>query len=54
MQLTSYENLTAKKKLFHEVKEFKVKISKLKYQRIKIETKYPNGKNGTLVIETPV
>ena len=26
----------------------------LKYKRIKIERKYPNGKNGPLVIETPL
>ena len=53
MMLTSYENLTSDKILLHEAKEYKVKDSKFKYQRIKIETKYPNGKNGDLVIETP-
>lgn len=31
-----------------------VKNSKLKYQRIKIETILPNGKKGALVIETPL
>ena len=54
MQLTSYKNLTTDKILFHEAKEFKVKNSKLKYQRIKIETKLPNSKKGALVIETPI
>lgn len=34
-------------------KEYSVNNSKLKYKRIKIETKYPNGKNGPLVVETP-
>ena len=34
------------------VKDYKVKDSKFKYQRIKIETKYPNGKKGDLIIET--
>lgn len=53
MMLTSYENLTSDKILLHEAKEYKVKDSKFKYQRIKIETKYPNGKKGDLVIETP-
>ena len=53
MQITSYENLTSDKIIFHEAKEYKVKNSKLKYQRIKIETKFPNGKKGALVIETP-
>ena len=36
-----------------DVKDYKVKDSKFKYQRIKIETKYPNGKKGDLIIETP-
>ena len=48
MQLTSYENLTKDKILFHEVKEFEVKNSKLKYQRINIETNLPNGKKALL------
>ena len=52
MQITIYENLTSDKIIFHEAKECKVKNSKLKYQRIKIETKFPNGKKRTLVIET--
>ena len=53
MQLTRYENLSKDKILFQEPKEYKVKDSKFKYQRIKIETKYPNGKKGDLTIETP-
>ena len=53
MQLTSYENLTKENILFQEAKEYKVKDSKFKYQRIKIETKFPNGKKGDLIIETP-
>ena len=36
-----------------DVKDYKVKDSKFKYQRIKNETKYPNGKKGDLIIETP-
>lgn len=53
MQLISYENLTKENILFREAKEYKVKDSKFKYQRIKIEAKYPNEKKGDLVIETP-
>ena len=53
MQLTSYENLTKENSLFHEATDYKVKDSKFKYQRIKSETKYPNGKKGNLIIETP-
>ena len=54
MQLTSYENLTKENIQFHEAKDYKVNDSKFKYQRIKIETKYPNGKKGDLIIETPL
>ena len=44
MRLASYENLTKGKILFHEAKEYKVKESKLRYKRNKIETKHPDGK----------
>ena len=54
MQLSSYENLTQDNIIFNEAKEFKVKDSKIKYKRIPIEIKYPNGKKGALVIESPV
>ena len=54
MQLSSYENITQENIIFNEAKEFKVKDSKIKYKRIPIEVKYPNGKKGALVIETPL
>ena len=54
MQLSSYENITQDNIIFNEAKEFKVKDSKIKYKRIPIEVKYPNGKKGVLVVETPV
>ena len=54
MQLSSYENITQENIIFNESKEFKVKDSKIKYKRIPIEIKYPNGKKGALVIESPV
>ena len=53
MQLTSYDNLTSDNIIFNEAKEFKVKDSKIKYKRIPIEVKYPNGRKGPLVIESP-
>ena len=54
MQLTSYHNLTPNNIIFNDAKEYyKVKDSKIEYKRIKIETVYPNGKKGDLVIETP-
>ena len=53
MQLTSYGHLTSDNIIFNEAKEYKVKDSKIKYKRIPIEVKYPNGKKGPLVIETP-
>ena len=54
MQLSSYDRLTPENIIFNEPKEFKVKDSKIKYKRIPIEVKYPNGKKGSLVIETPL
>ena len=54
MQLSSYENITQEKIIFNEVKEYKVKDSKIKYKRIPIEVKYSNNKKGPLVVETPV
>ena len=54
MQLSSYEHLTQDNIIFNETKEFKVKDSKIKYKRIPIEIKYPNGKKGALVVESPV
>ena len=54
MQLSSYDHLTPENIVFNEAKEYKIKDSKIKYKRIPIEVKYPNGKKGPLVIETPV
>ena len=51
--LTSYEDLTPDNIIFDEAKEYIVKDSKIKYKRIPIEVKYPNGKKGPLIIETP-
>ena len=54
MQLSNYENINQENIIFNEAKEYKVKDSKIKYKRIPIEVKYPNGKKGVLVIESPV
>ena len=54
MQITSYEDLTPDNIIFNEAKEYKVKDSKIRYKRIPIEVKYPNGKKGQLIIETPL
>ena len=54
MQLSSYDHLTPENIVFNEAKEYKVKDSKIKQKRIPIEVKYPNGKKGALVIETPL
>ena len=53
MQLSSYENITKENVIFNESKEFKVKDSKIKYKRIPIEIKFPDGKKGQLVIASP-
>ena len=54
MQLSSYENITQENIIFNKTKEYKVKDSKIKYKRIPIEVKYPNGKKGALVVQTPL
>ena len=54
MQITSYEDLTPDNIIFNEAKEYKVKDSKIRCKRIPIEVKYPNGKKGQLIIETPL
>ena len=54
MQLSSYDYLTPENIVFNGAKEYNVKDSKIRYKRIPIEVKYPNGKKGALVIETPV
>ena len=54
MNLTPTANLINENLLyFSEPKESKVKDTKIKYKRIQIETVYPNGKRGPLVIESP-
>ena len=53
MQLSSFENITEDNIVFQTAKKHKVPNSKIKYQRIKIERKLPNGKTTPLVVETP-
>ena len=53
MQLSSFENITEDNIVFQSAKKHKVPNSKIKYQRIKIERKLPNGKTTPLVVETP-
>ena len=53
MQLSSIENRTKDNIVFHEPKEFQLRNTSIKYKRIKIETKLPNGKISPLVVETP-
>ena len=53
MQLSSVENITEDNIVFHEPKEFQLRNTSIKFKRIKIETKLPNGKISPLVVETP-
>ena len=53
MQLSSIENITEDNIVFHKAKEFKLRNTSIKYKRIKIERKLPNGKFSPLVVETP-
>ena len=54
MQLSSFENINDDNIVFLPAKQFKVPNSKMKYQRIKIEMKLPNGKTTPLVVATPI
>ena len=53
MQLSSFENINEDDIVFQTAKKHKVPNSKIKYQRVKIERKLPNGKLTPLVVETP-
>ena len=53
MQLSKFENITGENIVFHEAKDFQLRNSNIKYKRIEIETKLPNGKTSLLVLETP-
>ena len=53
MQLSSIENITEDNILLHEAKEFQLRNTSIKYKRIKIETKLPNGKISPFVVESP-
>ena len=44
MELTKLENLSKENIIFPPAKGYSVKNSKIKYQRIKIETNYPTVK----------
>ena len=54
MQLSSFENINEDNIVFHSAKKFKIPNSKMKYERIKIEMKLPNGKTTPLVVVTPI
>ena len=53
MQLSKFDNITKGNIVFHKPKDFQLRITEIKYQRIKIERKLPNGKISPLVLETP-
>ena len=53
MQLSKLENIIKENIVFYEPKDFQLRNSNIKYKRIKIETKLPDGKTSPLVLETP-
>ena len=53
MQLSKLENISEENIAFHEPNDFQLRNTSIKYKRIKIETKLPNGKISPLVLETP-
>ena len=54
MQLSSFESITEDNIVFQAAKKFKIANSKMKYERIKIERKLPDGKTTPLVVATPI
>ena len=54
MQLSSFENINEDNIVFHSAKKFKIPDSKMKYERIKIEMKLPDGKTTPLIVATPI
>ena len=54
MQLSSFESITEDNIVFLAAKKFKIPNSKMKYERIKIERKLPDGKTIPLVVATPI
>ena len=46
MQLSKLENLFKENIVFHEPKDFQLRNTYIKYQRIKIKTKLPNGETS--------
>ena len=48
MQITKLESISQENIIFDEARDFKVKESKFKYQRIK----YQNGKEGPLIFSS--
>ena len=44
MQLSKLENISEENIVLHEPKDFQLRNTNIKYKRIKIETKLPNGK----------
>ena len=53
MQLSSIENITEDNIVFHAPKKYQVRNTSIKYKRLKIEIKMPNGKISQLVVDTP-
>ena len=53
MHLSKFKNISKENIVFHEPKDFQLRNTNIKYQRIKIEMKLPNGKISPLVLETP-
>ena len=54
MQLSSFEDINEDNIVFQAAKKFKIPNSKMKYERIKIERKLPDGKTTPLVVATPI
>ena len=53
MQLTPISKIKKQNFIFYQPNDYTIKNTKLTYKRLKLDVKYPDNKQGPLVIETP-
>ena len=53
MQLTPTNKIKKQNLIFHQPKDFKIKNTNVNYKRLKLEVKYPENKQGPLILESP-
>ena len=53
MQLTPINKIKKQNLIFHPPKDLKIKNTDVNYKRLKLEVKYPENKQGPLILESP-